>query len=98
MANAILNVLLKFLTKMVSLLLTPLNLFLQHALPNLDSSFAVVNDFFELILDYGRFALSYLGLTQDMLSLIVLLYIPIISIPVSVHIFKLVCKWWEALT
>lgn len=97
MANAILKVIVKFLVKVLNFLLSPINSFIATAIPSTSVAFTHINAFFDLIGDYGSFALSYLGISTEIISICIILYTAIITIPMAVHVFKLIAKWWEVI-
>lgn len=97
MINAILSGVLTFLTQIIHILLTPINLAIQTLVPDLENAFALINQFWALITTYTDFVISYTGFTANVVSIIILLIIANISIPLSVHGVKLLVKWWEAL-
>lgn len=97
MANAIIKALFKLLMKLVVIVLTPLDLLIKNLLPDLSNVLAKVNSFFDLLIDYASFGVSYLGLTTETLSIITLLLTLILTIPLAVHVIKLAIKWYNAL-
>ena len=98
MANAILNALLDFLKYILNILLSPLNALIATLVPDTTTAFTYINGFWSLLSRYGSFALSYLGISREIISICILLYIPIITIPFAVHFFKLIARWWETIT
>lgn len=97
MINAILNGLLSFLSQIIHILLTPINMALQTLVPNLDSAFSLINQFWATCTTYVGFVISYTGFDANVVSIIILLIIANITIPLSVHGVKLLAKWWEVL-
>lgn len=75
----------------------PINNAIVNVFPNVNDVISNIGDFFDLILRYVRFVLSYTGLYPATINILLLLAIPIITIPIGVHAFKLVAKWWEVL-
>lgn len=97
MINAILNGVLSFLTQIIHIILTPVNLALQTLVPDLENAFSIVNQFWGLVSNYTGFVISYTGFNADVVSIIILLIIANITIPLAVHGVKLLAKWWEVL-
>lgn len=97
MINALFTGLLNFFTQIITVLLTPINLLLASIVPDLATTVSTINQFWLLLSGYGRFVLSYTGLTTEVITIIITLLIANIVVPWSVHGLKLVAKWWETL-
>lgn len=97
MAQAFLKVVLKLVSSLVAILLSPIDSLINTFVPDLSRALNYVHNFFDLLDDFGSFAVSYLGLNANVLSTIIILYGATILIPLGVHVFKLIVKWWHYL-
>lgn len=97
MISALLNGFLSFLAQMINVILFPINTLLETLVPSTSNAFSYINQFWALLSDYTGFVMSYTGLTSEVISIIIILIIANITIPLGVHGFKLVAKWWETL-
>lgn len=88
---------LRLLSLIINVILYPINLLLQTAVPNIDNAFAKINEFFNTISSYAVFGLSYLGIQSSYIQIMTILFIAIITIPLLVHALKLIAAWWETL-
>lgn len=70
---------------------------IDQYLPNIGNTLNMVSNFFNHVAQYNTFILSYTGLYDTTIAIIVAMFIGIIIIPINVHILKMVAKWWETL-
>lgn len=97
MINAILKGIMSLIIGLVSLLLKPIDLAIQAALPNLSSAISAIGSFFALALQNIGFAISLTGLSSTALSLIILYYTFKLTIPITFATIKLAIKWYDKL-
>lgn len=82
---------------MIDVFLYPINILLETLVPSTTTAFSYISQFWALLSNYTGFVMSYTGLTNEVISIIIILFIANITIPLGVHGFKLACKWWETL-
>ena len=97
MISALINGIINLAEFMISLFLAPIDLVLQTLVPSTSSAFAYITSMFNMLGIYTRFVISYTGLLPDLISIMILLIVPIITIPITVHGFKLILAWWRTL-
>lgn len=97
MINSLLTGFLNFLSQIITLLLSPLNTLLATYVPQTSTAFSYITGFFSLLENYSGFVISYTGFTPELISIFIMLFIGIITIPFMVHGIKLIAKWWEVL-
>lgn len=84
-------------SQMIHIFLLPTDAAIRALLPDLSSTFQKVNAFFDYIGDYASFGVSYLGFTQETISLFLLIFTAIIAVPLTVSFIKIVLKWYRML-
>lgn len=97
MVNAFLNGLLTFVSKLIEIMLTPLDLLVSGLMPDVTVVLSKVSSFFSLLENYGSFVLSYTGLTHEVIGLVVMLIVAIIYLTFSTLGIKLVLRWYRML-
>lgn len=97
MISALINGIINLAEFMISIFLAPIDLLLQSLVPSTSTAFAYVTSMFNMMSIYTRFVISYTGILPSLISIMILLIIPIITIPLSVHTFKLILAWWRTL-
>lgn len=86
---------LDFLSGVLTILLAPIDLFIEALLPELSSTFTAIYDFFEMIFSSIGFAIDLLAVPPFVISLIISLYIFKLTLPLQIYIFKLVLNWYD---
>lgn len=97
MIGKILLGLVKFISGLITLILTPIDLAITSYFPELSDALIAVNNVLDFIENGISWAVSISGLSQSCLSLIVTYYTFKLTIPLIISGFKLVVKWWNAL-
>ena len=97
MINAILKGIMSLIIGLVSLLLKPIDLAIQTALPDLSSGISAIGSFFALALQNIGFAISLTGLSSTALSLIILYFTFKLTVPITFATIKLAIKWYNKL-
>lgn len=97
MIGTIINGILNLASFMIEIFLWPIDRLLQQLVPSTTTAFTYITSFFNMISIYTRFVISYLGFLPEVISICILLIIPIITIPLSVHSIKLILAWWRTL-
>lgn len=97
MINAILKGIMSLVIGLVNVLLTPIDLAIQSALPDLSSGISAIGSFFSLALQNIGFAISLTGLSSTAISLIILYFTFKLTIPITFSTIKLAIKWYNKL-
>lgn len=97
MINNIINGIFDFVINTINILLLPLNKLIEQYLPGLDSAMNYIMNFLDYISDLIPWAVSYFGLNQDILSLVVAYLVFRITLPLTITPIKFAIKWWNAL-
>lgn len=95
MINAILTGIMNLIIGLVSVLLTPIDLAIQAALPDLASAISAVGSYFQLALQNIGFAISITGLSSTAISIIILYYTFKLTVPITFSTIKLAIKWYD---
>lgn len=97
MINKILTGIMALIIDLVSVLLVPIDLAIETALPSLSSAIDAVGSYFALALQNVGFAISMTGLSSTAISLIVMYYTFKLTVPLTFHTIKLALKWYNIL-
>lgn len=97
MINAILKGIMKLIISLVSLLLSPIDIAIQSALPDLQNAINAIGQFFSLALQNIGFAISITGLSSTAISIIILYYTFKLTLPITFAVIKLAIKWYDKL-
>ena len=97
MIQALLNGIFTLITNLVSLILTPIDLLIENALPDLQTGLNAIGSFLSICVSSVGWVLSVFGLSSTCLSLIVLYFVFKLTLPLLVHTIKLAIKWYNAL-
>lgn len=97
MIGAIINGILNLASFMIEIFMWPIDGLLQQLVPSSTTAFYYIDSMFNTLSIYTRFVISYTGLLPTIISIIILLLVPIITIPMAVHSFKLILAWWRTL-
>ncbi len=97
MINAILTGLMNLIIGLVSVLLSPIDIAIKAALPDLSSAISSVGTYFQLALENIGFVISMTGLSSTAISIIILYYTFKLTFPLTVATIKLAIKWYDKL-
>lgn len=97
MINAILQGIMNLIMGLVNVLLYPIDLLIENALPDLSTGLNAIGSFFSLIGQGISWAISVTGLSSECLSLIVLFYTFKLTAPLLFSTIKLAIKWYDKL-
>lgn len=97
MIKAIINGIMALIISLVNLLLAPIDLIINEALPNLSSALDYISNLFDMASDVIPFIISYTGLNNVVLTIIIDLFVFILTVPLMVHSIKLAISWYEKL-
>lgn len=95
MISKLLNAIFNLIVSLISLVLTPLELLIENALPSLSDALTMIGSFFDYVSGFTPVVISYTGLTTATISIIVMLILANLNIPLVVHTVKLAIKWFD---
>ncbi len=95
MINKILMGIIKLITGLVTLILSPIDNLIQSALPDLSSALTGVGNFLNLISNSIGWGISALGLSNETLSLIVMYFTFKLTAPMMFYMIKLALTWYN---
>lgn len=95
MINKILMGIIKLITGLVTLILSPIDNLIQSALPDLSSALTGVGNFLNLISNSIGWGISALGLSNETLSLIVMYFTFKLTAPMMFYMIKLAITWYN---
>lgn len=98
MINSILKGIFTFVGNLTNIILNPIWVGINTILGSSASDFLTpISNLFDYLEQFAPLAVSYLGLSSEVLSTLILLVIANITIPISVHVFKLALRWYNTL-
>lgn len=97
MINAILKGIMSLIIGLVNILLTPIDLAIKSALPDLADAISSIGSYFNLALENVGFAISLTGLSSTAISIIVLYFTFKLTMPITFATIKLAIKWYDKL-
>lgn len=97
MINAILKGIMSLIIGLVNILLTPIDMAIEAALPDLSSAISAIGSYFSLALQNIGFAVSITGLSSTAISIIILYYTFKLTMPIVFATIKLAIKWYDKL-
>lgn len=95
MINKILMGIIKLITGLVTLILSPIDNLIESALPDLSSALTGVGNFLNLISNSIGWGISALGLSNETLSLIVMYFTFKLTAPMMFYMIKLALTWYN---
>lgn len=95
MIGKLLNAIFNLVITIVGIVLSPLELLIQNALPDLSNALNMVADFFDYVSGFSPLVISYTGLTTSTMAIIVGLILANMNIPIIVETIKLAIKWFD---
>lgn len=95
MIAILLRLILGIITTIINFFITPIMTFISTLYTNsgLSSVLVTATSFFDTIKTYIKFAISYTGFYPTTITVICLLLAGIITVPIVVSGYKIVCKW-----
>jgi hypothetical protein len=97
MIKWLLKGIMSLIISLVSLILAPIDLLIQSALPELSSAFTAIGNFLNIISSSIGWAISLTGLSSSSLSLIVAYYAFTLTAPMLFYMVKLALSWYNRL-
>ena len=97
MINAILTGIFNLVISLVDLILTPIDLAIEVALPSLDSAINGIGQLFALISNSLGWAISLTGISSQCITLIVAYYTFKLTLPITFSLIKSALAWYDKL-
>lgn len=97
MINAILTGIFKIITKLILLILSPINALITSMLPNFSNMLSSVGQFFTTGATYFGYIVDSLFLNSEVVSFLILYWTFKLTFPLAVNLIKLVIKWYDKL-
>ena len=95
MINAILKGIFRLVIALVSLLLAPIDSLINSAFPSIANALGYIDNFFDYILGFIPWVLSWFHLPQAFLTLLVGYFVFKLTVPLTIHTVKLAIKWYD---
>lgn len=97
MIRAIINGIFSLIVSIVNVVLYPIDQLIETALPTLSSWISAAGTFIGYCTQSIGWVLSCIGITGNILSLIIAYYTFKLTVPLLVHTIKLAIKWYDKL-
>lgn len=97
MINKILLGIIYLISALVQLILTPIDSAITLALPDLSNSFTGIGNFLTIVFQSIGWCISLIGLSPDVISLIVIYYTFVLTVPLIFYAIKLALAWYNKL-
>lgn len=97
MINKLLLGIIKLITSIVSVLLTPINSLVTAIIPDLTKYFNIIENLFEYMFQYVDWFIDALMINSDTISLVIICITARLTIPVAISTTKLAVKWYNQL-
>lgn len=97
MINKILMGIIKLIIGLVSVITVPIDNLITSTLPDLSSALSSVANFFNIALSSVGWCISLLGLSSNVISIIILYYTFKLTVPIVLYSIKLALSWYNKL-
>lgn len=97
MINAILTGIFNLVIGLVDIILTPIDLAIEAALPSLDGAINGIGQLFALISNSLGWAISLTGISSECIALIVTYYVFKLTLPITFSLIKSALAWYDKL-
>lgn len=97
MIGAILNGIFSLLSSLIQVLLYPIDLAIEAALPDLASGINYINDLFNFINSVIGYCVDASGLSTVAIGMVVAYWVFVLTIPLTFSSIKLALKWYNSL-
>lgn len=97
MIGKILTGIMSLIIGLVNVLLSPIDLLIQNALPDVSSALTAFNSLIDYVINFLGFCVDATGLSSTAISLIIIYYSFSLVVPLTVYTVKLAIKWYNAL-
>lgn len=95
MINAIIKGIFNLVISLVNVLLTPIDLLIENALPAVADGLDMVGNLFSYIANIVPWAISWLGFNSTVITLFVGYMTFKLTVPIAIHTVKLAIKWYD---
>lgn len=95
--NEILTFIIKFIINLINLLLLPIDKLIQAYIPDLSNIFTNIGQLFTYIASGLGWAISFLGISQSVIALIITYYTFKLTVQFIAYTIKLAIKWYNSL-
>lgn len=97
MIKAIISGIFNLIIGLVSIILSPIDLLIATALPDLSTAFTSFGNLLHLIGNSVGWGVSLLGISQVALNIITMYYIFVLTYPMAIWMMKLAIQWYDKL-
>lgn len=97
MINALLSGLIRFATFILGVLMTPINNYIEQNIPELNSAFNLIADFFDTASTNLGWVRESFFIEPDVMGLIIITIGIRLTLPLLISGIKLVAKWWDTI-
>lgn len=97
MINSILKGIFGIITKLISILLTPINLLISNFLPDINSALVSIRQFFNIVFSGVSYCLDSFMITRTTINFLIAFWTFKLTFPLLVYIFKLIVQWYNNL-
>lgn len=97
MINKILIGIFTIITKLIGVILAPINLLITSMLPNFNSMLGLVGNFFNQVGTYTGYILDSFLINNEVVSFLILYWVFKLTFPFAVSSIKLIVKWYDKL-
>lgn len=97
MISALFNALFELIINLVNILLTPIDMLIQAAFPDLSQVLSSINAMFNLVLSGLGWVIGLTMLPPLAFQILLLYYTFKLTVPLAISSIKLVIRWYNAL-
>ena len=97
MINAILTGVFNVIIALVNIILSPIDLAIAAALPELDEALSAVADMFDVVNNVTGYVISASGLSDIAIDLVIAYWVFALTVPLTFNSIKLALKWYNNL-
>lgn len=97
MINTILTGIFSLITNLINLILYPIDLLIDSALPSLSSGLDMVSCFFNWVANLVPWSISWFGLNETVIGLFVAYTTFELTLPLAIHTIKSCLQWYDKL-
>ncbi|MCX4364267.1 MAG: hypothetical protein OSJ70_00650 [Bacilli bacterium] len=95
MINALLKGIFSLVIGLVNVLLSPIDALIAKVFPSIDYGLTAIGSFFDWVLGFIPWAISYFNFPQAFLTMFVGYMTFKYTVPLGVHTVKLAIKWYD---
>ena len=97
MIAKLLSAVMNLIISLVSVLLAPIDLLIDNALPDFSSALSSIGGFFQVVSNGLGWVVSASGIPSTAIAIIVATMLFKLTVPLVVHTTKLALKWYDKL-